>query len=71
LTRATGFQANGTWRFNQPQDLMYQPSMTATLFFGVDYSFANITMLDSPRKMMIQFSSPLNTQPSIYARLSP
>jgi hypothetical protein len=71
LSRAGGFQASGTFRFNAPGDLDFGPSTTMDLFFGVDSSFAKLTMLDSPRKMRSQFGSPLNATPSIYARESP
>jgi hypothetical protein len=52
LTRADGFQSNGTYRFNAPQDLDYMPANTATLFFGIDYSFVTATMLDGLAKML-------------------
>jgi hypothetical protein len=51
LTRADGFQASGTYRFNAPQDLMFMPANAVTLFFGLDYSFVDATMLDVPQKM--------------------
>jgi hypothetical protein len=66
LSRSDGFQASGAFIFPQPQDLMIGPSGTATLFFGVDWSFAEVTMLDSPRKMRVKFSAPLDQTPSIY-----
>jgi hypothetical protein len=71
LARAAGFQASGPWRFQPPQDLDYGPSMQALLFFGVDYSFANLTMLDAPKKLRVQFLSPLDTTASIYAFEAP
>ena len=51
LTRSDGFQASGTYRFNMPQNLMFMPANSVTLFFGLDYSFVDATMLDSPQKM--------------------
>jgi hypothetical protein len=67
LSRAAGFQASGAWRFQPPQDLDIGPSMQALLFFGADYSFANVTMLDAPKKLRVQFQSPLDATASIYA----
>jgi hypothetical protein len=69
LAPADGFQASGSYIFGQPQHLMLGPSKQATLFFGLDWSFAEVTMLDSPRKMRVKFSEPLDDAPSIYARV--
>jgi hypothetical protein len=51
LVRANGFQASGTYTFPQPQDLDFGSSMRVDLFFGLDFSFYEATILDSPRKM--------------------
>jgi hypothetical protein len=51
LTRADGFQAMGTYRFNAPQDLDFGPATNAMLFFGLDYSFVTATLLDSSPRM--------------------
>jgi hypothetical protein len=51
VARADGFQAAGMYRFQPPQDLDFAPARDALLFFGIDYSFVTLTMLDSPRKM--------------------
>jgi hypothetical protein len=67
VTPAAGFQASGSFIFAQPQHLNFGPSNEAMLFFGIDWSFGKITMLDSPRKMRVQFSSPLSDEASIYA----
>jgi hypothetical protein len=45
--------------------------MKALLFFGADYSFTDITMLDAPKKLRIQFESPLDATASIYAFEAP
>jgi len=52
LTRADGFQASGTYRFNAPQHLDFGPATDAILFFGLDNSFVSATLLDSPPKML-------------------
>jgi hypothetical protein len=71
LLRADGFQSSGSYRFQPPQDLDNGPSMQALLFFGVDYSFATISMLQAPKKIRVQFQAPLDQTPSIYAFEAP
>ena len=70
LTRASGFQASDTWRFQPPQDLEFGPANTAMLFMGIDYSFVTVSMLDSPRKSRWDFG-PLSGGPSVYAFIEP
>jgi len=70
LTRASGFFASGTYRFQPPQDLNYGPSPTALLFMGADYSFNSVRMLDAPRKMRFEFTT-LSAAPSLYALVEP
>ena len=52
LTTAQGTDASGAWRFNVPMMLDTAPSTSAILFFGLDYSFIYVMVLDSPRKMV-------------------
>ena len=70
LVRADGFQASGIYTFPQRQDLDFGSSMRVDLFFGLDFSFYEATILDSPPKMAW---SPVTGTPSaspatIYAR---
>jgi hypothetical protein len=69
LVPASGFQASDSFRFQPPQELMLGPATTALLFMGIDYSFATVSMLDSPRKTRWSYGS-LGGD-SIYAFIEP
>jgi hypothetical protein len=70
LVRADGFGASGPYTFPQPQDLDFGSAPRVDLFFGLDFSFYEASILDSPRKMAWTAITgmPSTSLPTIYAR---